>query len=56
MKETKYILSNNDIFAYHHLQDKLTRYAAQGWHLEKISNLYMKFRRGEPKTVRYEVI
>lgn len=55
MKDTKYILNRSEIFDYHRLQEKLTRYAADGWHLEKISNLYMKFRRGEPKAVRYEV-
>ena len=56
MKDTKYILNNNDLYDYHRLQEKLADYAAEGWHLEKITNLYLKFRRGEPKQVRYEVI
>ena len=56
MKDTKYILTNNDLYDYHRLQEKLTDYAAEGWHLEKITNLYLKFRRGEPKQVRYEII
>ena len=56
MKDTKYILNNNDLYDYHRLQEKLTEYAAEGWHLEKITNLYWKFRWGEPKQVRYEII
>ena len=55
MKNVKYILNDNDPYDYHRLQEKLTRFAAEGWHLEKISNLMMKFRRGEPKQVRYEI-
>ena len=55
MKNVKYILNGNDPYDYHRLQEKLTRFAAEGWHLEKISNLMMKFRRGEPKQVRYEI-
>lgn len=56
MKDMKYILNNNDLYDYHRLQEKLTRLAAEGWHLEKITNLLWKFRRGEPKQVRYEII
>lgn len=56
MKNVKYILNNNDLFDYHHIQEKLTRMAAEGWHLEKITNLCWKFRRGEPKAVRYEIL
>ena len=56
MKDTKYILNDTDLFDYHRLQEKLTHHAAEGWHLEKVTNFYLKFRRGEPKTVRYEVI
>lgn len=55
MKNVKYILNDNDPYDYHRLQEKLTRFAAEGWHLEKISNLMMKFRRGKPKQVRYEI-
>ena len=56
MKSTKYILNNNTLWDYQHIQDILSAYAAEGWHLEKITNLYLKFRRGEPKAVRYEII
>ena len=54
--DTKYLLFNNDFYDYHRIQEKLARYAADGWHLEKITNLYWKFRYGAPETVRYEVI
>lgn len=56
MKDVKYILNDNDLYDYNRIQEKLTRFAADGWHLEKISNCFWKFRRGEPKQVRYEVI
>lgn len=56
MKDVKYILNDTDLYDYHRIQEKLTRFAAEGWHLEKIANLIWKFRRGEPKQVRYEII
>lgn len=56
MKNVKYILNDNNLYDYHRLQEKLTRFAADGWHLEKISNCFWKFRRGEKKQVRYEII
>lgn len=55
MKDTKYILNDNTLYDYHRIQEKLTRMAAEGWHLEKFTNLFWKFRRGEPKEVRYEI-
>ena len=55
MKDTKYMLNDNDLYDYHRIQEKLTRLAAEGWHLEKITNLLWKFRRGEPKQVRYAI-
>ena len=55
MKDVKYILGDNILCDYQRIQEKLTRMAAKGWHLEKFTNLYWKFRRGEPKQVRYEV-
>ena len=56
MKNVKYILNDNDLYDYHRIQEKLTRLAAEGWHLEKITNIFWKLRRGEPKQVRYEII
>lgn len=56
MKNVKYILNDNNLYDYHRLQEKLTRFAADGWHLEKITNIFWKFRRGEKKQVRYEII
>lgn len=56
MKDTKYILMDTAGFDYHQLQQKLTRLAAEGWHLEKPGNFLWKFRRGAPKAVRYEII
>lgn len=56
MKDTKYIFMDTACFDYHRLQEKLTRLAASGWHLEKPGNFTWKFRRGEPKAVRYEII
>lgn len=55
MKNVKYILNDNNFYDYQRLQEKLTRFAAEGWHLEKVTNLLLKFRRGEPKQVRYEI-
>lgn len=56
MKNVKYILNDNDLYDYNRIQEKLTRFAADGWHLEKTSNIFWKFRRGEKKQVRYEII
>ena len=56
MKKVKYILNNDTLYDYHRIQKKLTRMAAQGWHLEKISGILWKFRRGEPKAVLYDII
>ena len=55
MKDTKYRLMDAYLYDYPHIEEFLTKQAASGWHLEKIGNLLWKFRRGEPKTVRYEV-
>lgn len=55
MKETKYILIDTTIYDYSLIEEKLTRLAAEGWHLEKAGNLAWKLRRGEPKAVRYAV-
>ena len=55
MKDTKYRLMDAYLYDYPHIEGFLTKQAANGWHLEKIGNLLWKFRRGEPKTVRYEV-
>ena len=55
MKDVKYALHDNDLYDYHRIQEKLTRMAAEGWHLEKIGSLAWQFRRGEPKQVRYAV-
>ena len=55
MKNVKYILNDNDLYDYHRIQEKLSRMAAEGWHLKKITHFLWKFRRGEPKQVRYEI-
>ena len=55
MKDTKYILIDTTIYDYALIEEKLTRLASQGWHLEKIGTLAWKLRRGEPKQVRYAV-
>ena len=55
MENVKYILNDNDLYDYHRTQEKLSRMAAEGWHLEKITHFLWKFRRGEPKQVRYEI-
>lgn len=55
MKNTKFLLNDIDLYDYHRIQEKLTALAAEGWHLQKLTNLYWKLRRGEPKAVRYEV-
>ena len=56
MKDVKYILMDTAGYDYHQLQQKLTDLAARGWHLEKAGNMVWRFRRGEPKQVRYEII
>ena len=55
MKDTKYRLVDAYLYDYPYIQKQLTDQAAQGWHLEKIGGILWKFRRGEPKQVRYEV-
>lgn len=57
MKDTKLQLLDITLYDYQYLQNHLTGMAAKGWHLEKLVGMYFwKFRRGEPKRVRYEVI
>lgn len=55
MKDVKYIAIDAQLYDYAFIEQKLTRLAADGWHLEKAGNLIWKFRRGEPKQVRYAV-
>lgn len=56
MRNVKYILNDNDLYDFQRIQEELTRRAAEGWHLEKVTHFLWKFRRGEPKAVRYEII
>jgi hypothetical protein len=55
MKNTKYMLIDAPLYDYQTIEERLTRMAEEGWHLEKVGNLLWKFRRGEPKQVRYAV-
>ena len=55
MKDVKYIAFDAPLYDYQTIEEKLTRLAAEGWHPEKVGNLLWKFRRGEPKAVRYAV-
>ena len=55
MKDTKYIIIDASLYDYTYIEQKLTRMAAQGWHLEHAGSLLWKFRYGEPKAVRYAV-
>ena len=55
MKDVKYKLIDTLLYDYSLIEEKLTGLAAEGWHLEKIGSLGWKFRRGEPKAVRYAV-
>ena len=55
MKNVKYKLIDTQLYDYSLIEEKLTRLAAEGWHLEKLGTLAWKFRRGEPKQVRYAV-
>lgn len=55
MKNYKYVLMDNAFYDYHKIEQDLTDRAAKGWHLERAGNTVWKFRRGEPKQVRYEV-
>ena len=55
MKDTKYKLIDTQLYDYSLIEGKLTAMAAEGWHLEKVGTLAWKFRRGEPKQVRYAV-
>ena len=56
MKDVKYIAFDAPLYDYQTIEEKLTQLAAEGWHPEKVGNLLWKFRRGEPKAVRYAVI
>ena len=55
MKDVKYIAFDAPLYDYHTIEEKLTRLAAEGWHPEKVGTLFWKFRRGEPKQVRYAI-
>ena len=55
MKNTKYIVIDAQLYDYAYIEEKLTRLAAEGWHPEKVGTMLWKFRRGEPKQVRYAV-
>ncbi|MBR5294729.1 MAG: DUF2812 domain-containing protein, partial [Oscillospiraceae bacterium] len=55
MKNTKYMVIDAQLYDYAYVEEKLTRLAAEGWHLETVGNMLWKFRRGEPKAVRYAV-
>ena len=59
MKDTKYMTIDAQLYDYAYIEEKLTRLASEGWHLEKAGNLLWKFRRGEPNPmteVRYEEV
>ena len=55
MKDVKYKVIATLLYDYSLIEEKLTRLSGEGWHLEKIGTLGWKFRRGEPKQVRYAV-
>ena len=55
MKDVTYRLIDAYLYDYPYIERFLTNQAAKGWHLEKAGTLLWKFRRGEPKNVRYEV-
>lgn len=55
MKDVKYRLIDAYLYDYPYIQQQLSDQAAAGWHLEKAGSILWKFRRGEPKQVRYEV-
>ena len=55
MRDVKYKLIDTLLYDYSLIEEKLTKLAAEGWHLEKVGSLAWKFRRGEPKAVRYAV-
>ena len=55
MKDVKYKLFDTLMYDYSLIEQKLTRLSAEGWHLEKVGTLAWKFRRGQPKAVRYAV-
>lgn len=55
MKDVKYKLIDTLLYDYSLIEEKLTQLSAEGWHLDKIGTLAWKFRRGEPKQVRYAV-
>lgn len=55
MKDVKYTVMDAQLYDYPYIQKRLSDQAAQGWHLEKIGGMLWKYRRGEPKRVRYEV-
>ena len=55
MKDTKYTIIDSSLYDYAYVEEKLTSLAAEGWHLHTVGTLLWKFRRGEPKAVRYAV-
>ena len=55
MKDVKFKLIDTQLYDYSLIEEKLMKLSAEGWHLEKLGTLAWKFRRGEPKQVRYAV-
>lgn len=56
MKDTKYKILDISFYDYQYIQRYLTGMAAKGWHLDRVSGMcFWRFRRGEPKHVRYEI-
>ena len=55
MKDVTYRLIDAYLYDYPYIEHLLTEQAANGWHLERARSALWKFRRGEPKNVRYEV-
>jgi Protein of unknown function (DUF2812) len=54
-KNTKYVIYNFLPYEYMHLESYLEKMALKGWILDNMKGIYLKFKRSEPKNLKYSV-
>jgi len=54
-KNTKYVIYNFLSYEYRHIEDYLEEMALKGWILSDIKGDFLKFKRSEPRSLKYSV-
>lgn len=54
-KNTKYVIYNFLSYEYRHIEDYLEEMALKGWILSDIKGYFLKFKRSEPRSLKYSV-